>query len=338
MGALRKAAIGCGGLGVLLAIGSAGLVGYGVATFDRNFSFRETPYPEVTASADPAVIERGRYLVTGPGHCSSCHAGTADRAHPERLTQDAPLSGGFEFAMGPIATVWAANLTSDEATGIGRFTDRELARAIRHGVLPDGRLSIFMAVSASKPSDDDLVAIISYLRSLPPVDRAVKPAEAGLLLKVMMPFVAFGPSAKPAPSHVPAGAEPTVERGSYLANSVALCVGCHSHYDTDTFQPVEPLAGGGVPDPSHGSDTDKEFCAPNLTSDRTGVTGQLDEDAFVARMRRGRVYASSIMPWENFAWTDEADLRSVYRYLKSLPPVANDVGPSYRDVGWEPPT
>ncbi len=323
---------------MLLALSVAGLVGYGFATFDDNFSFPGTPYPEVRASADAKVIERGRYLVTGPGHCSSCHAGNADREHPEALTPEAPLSGGFEFAMGPIATVWAMNLTPDDATGIGKITDRELARVIRYGVLPDGRLSIFMATSASKPSDEDLVAMISYLRTLTPIDNAVKPAEAGALLKVMMPFMAFGPSPAPVPVHVPAGPEPTVERGSYLANSVALCVGCHSQYDMETFQTVGPLAGGGMPDPSHGTDTDKEFCPPNLTSDPTGITGQLDKDAFVARLRHGRVYASSIMPWENFAWTDEGDLRSVYRYLKSLPPVANDVGPSYRDVGWKPPT
>ena len=55
-----------------------------------------------------------------------------------------------------------------------------------------------------------------------------------------------------------------------------------------------------------------------------------------ARMRSGRVFKSSIMPWENLGRASESDLRSIYRYLKSLPPVENDVGPSYRERGWKP--
>jgi hypothetical protein len=77
-----------------------------------------------------------------------------------------------------------------------------------------------------------------------------------------------------------------------------------------------------------------EFVAPNLTSHPTGVTGRLSEDQFVARLRGGRVFPFSIMPWENFALTTDADLRSVYRYLRTLPGVDADVGPSYREVGW----
>jgi hypothetical protein len=47
-------------------------------------------------------------------------------------------------------------------------------------------------------------------------------------------------------------------------------------------------------------------------------------------MRAGRVYASSIMPWENLSRASDADLRSIYRYLRTLPPVQNDVGATYR--------
>ncbi len=115
-----------------------------------------------------------------------------------------------------------------------------------------------------------------------------------------------------------------------------LCTGCHSQFSMKTFKPVGPKAGGGTPEPSHGADSDMEFVTPNLTSDPTGVTGKLDENAFVARILHGRVHAGSIMPWENFQDTTETDLRSVYRYLRTLPPVQNDVGPSYRKVGWKP--
>jgi hypothetical protein len=106
--------------------------------------------------------------------------------------------------------------------------------------------------------------------------------------------------------------------------------------DPMSFQFVGEKGAGSLPEASHGEDADMEFVAPNLTSHPAGVTGRLSEDEFVARLKGGRVFDSSIMPWENFALTTEIDLRSVYRYLRTLPPVDNDVGPSYRPIGWTP--
>jgi mono/diheme cytochrome c family protein len=149
--------------------------------------------------------------------------------------------------------------------------------------------------------------------------------------------VSLAPPLDPAPAGVPAADEPSVARGEYLAEHVARCVACHSRFDPTTFRPVGPKAGGGDPDGSHGADADMEFVTPNLTSHPTGMTGKLDEDAFVARFRAGRAFASSIMPWESLATMTDADLRSVYRYLRTLPPVDRDVGPTYRKAGWRPP-
>jgi hypothetical protein len=56
----------------------------------------------------------------------------------------------------------------------------------------------------------------------------------------------------------------------------------------------------------------------------------MDEASFVFRMRAGRAFKSSIMPWENFSTATDADLKSLYLFLKSLPPVDNDVGQTYR--------
>ena len=134
---------------------------------------------------------------------------------------------------------------------------------------------------------------------------------------------------------VQSGPAPSIARGAYLAESVALCTFCHSSFDMKTLETTGPKAGGGQPDPSHGSDTDMEFATPNLTADpETGYTGRVDEDYFVQRLRSGRAIASSIMPWENFAQMTEDDLRSIYRYLRALPPVKHDPGPSYRKRGW----
>lgn len=307
---------------------------FAVVTAEQKLFHPDTPYPKLAASTDPEVIARGKYLVYGPAHCAQCHT-TDDRTKPE-LVKTEPLHGGLEFAMGPIATTYGRNLTSDKKTGIGDLTDEQVARTIRTGVLPDGSISFFMRVAAARPSDEDLVAILSYLRSVEPVERDVKKGEWHLMGKVLLKyaFPPLGPRPQEGPAHVPPSEEPSVERGQYLAENLMLCVDCHTAFDMGTMQFTGPKAGGGIPEASHDpKDSHMEFATPNLTSHPTGVTGKMDEEMFLARMQAGRAIATSIMPWESFQQTTESDLRSVYRYLKSLPPVDHDTGPVYREIG-----
>jgi mono/diheme cytochrome c family protein len=75
----------------------------------------DAPYPDVHASRDPAVIERGRYLVRGAAHCADCHGAPEQRAALEG-GQDVPLTGGFEFHL-PVGTFRVPNITPDPETG-----------------------------------------------------------------------------------------------------------------------------------------------------------------------------------------------------------------------------
>lgn len=330
---LKWAGIALAGVVVVLVFA----VGFAVLTAEKKLYLPDTPYPKIAAVSDPEVIARGKYLVYGPAHCAQCHS-TDDRTKPEQVKTE-PLHGGLEFAMGPIATTYGRNLTSDEKTGIGKLTDEQIARTVRTGVLPDGSVSFFMRLACARLADEDLVAVVSYLRSLEPIEREVPAGEWHLLGKVLLKyaFPAFDARPVEGPVYAAASEEPTVDRGRYLADEVMLCADCHTAMDSMTFAFVGPKAGGGIPEPSHGADSNKEFVTPNLTSHPTGVTGRMDEEQFLARMKAGRALETSIMPWEGFQQTTESDLRSVYRYLKSLPPVDNDVGPTYRDVGWTKP-
>lgn len=334
MSILKKILKFVGALFALLVVLLGAYAGYAVATHEGRFRFPDTPMPKVTVSTDPEIIERGRYLTHGPAHCAQCHGGD-DRDHPELLTATTPLSGGLPFILGPIGSTYSPNLTPDPETGIGAFTDEQLARTLRTGVRPNGDISIFMRLSAATLSDEDIGAVVSYLRSQEPVRKPVPTGEWKVLGKMMVPMMGLAPRSGDAPVGVqPSPEGPTVERGAYLVESVMLCTACHSEMDPITAEIVGPRGGGSLPEPSHGDDSDMEYVAPNLTSHATGVTGKLDEDAFVARIHHGRLHASSIMPWENFHLTSDDDLRSVYRHLKSLPPVENDVGPTYRKAGW----
>ena len=289
----------------------------------QNLKF-DTAYPAVAASTDTAVIARGRYLVRDIASCSLCHGDTT--RHAAALAGAAvPLSGGYHWNIPP-GTFYARNITPDAETGIGRFSDGAIARALRHGVGADGRALLpFMEMQGL--SDEDLVAVVSYLRSQPAVHNVVPAHRTTLLGKVVKATVLanpVGPKETP-PKVSPRGA--TVENGRYLVESVGNCWACHTQRDEKTGELIGPRFGGatGFTEPS---DPGHVWAPPNITSDpTTGRLGTLTEDEFVARFRAGRLLPGSPMPWQGLARMSEDDLRAMYLYLKSVPPVTRDVGP-----------
>ena len=291
-------------------------------TFDR-------PYPAVVASRDSAVIARGEYVVRRVVNCAQCHGDTTQRTAAVAGV-DVPLSGGNRWDIPP-GTFFARNITSDAETGIGGFTDGQIARALRYGVGHDGRALLpFMELQGL--SDEDLVAVVSYLRSQPAVHNVVPAHRYNLLGQIVKATVLanpVGPSGTP-PHANPHGA--TVENGRYLVESVALCWACHTQRSLQTGALIGPRFGGAN-DFTEASDPGHVWAPPNITSDpATGRLGRMSEDDFVNRFRAGRVLEGSPMPWQGFQRMAEEDLRAMYRYLKSLPPVVRDVGPPVRDA------
>jgi len=284
----------------------------------------EAPYPDVQASNDPVVIAQGRYIAYGPGHCVSCHTDDSQK----QLVHDGqqpPLTGGQEFRM-PFGTFRTPNLTPDRETGIGRRTDAELARMIRYGVRHDGRAALpFM--DFHDLSDEDLRALVSFLRSQPAVRRKVPDHELKFVGKALMAFLIEpkGPSAPPRKSSPPA--EPTVERGAYLANNVAVCAGCHTERSKLDGSYVAARFSGGLKMEVE-SDPSKILVTPNLTPDpKTGRIASWSEEQFVGRFGAGVGTPGTHMPWKQFQTMSTTDVRAIYRYLRSLPPVQHETGP-----------
>ena len=90
---------------------------------------------------------------------------------------------------------------------------------------------------------------------------------------------------------------------------------------------------GGTTGFTEADDPGRTWSPPNITSDpETGKLGKMSEDQFVTRFRQGRLIPGSPMPWQSFARLTEDDLRSIYRYLKTVPPVKRDVGPPVVNV------
>jgi mono/diheme cytochrome c family protein len=303
------------------------VAGFSVYVASRQHLTFDSPMPAVAASTDSAVIERGRYVVRDLASCSICHG---DPKQYERTFagEEVPLSGGFAFHIPP-GQFYPRNITPDEETGIGRFSDGAIARALRFGVGHDGRALLpFMEMQGL--SDEDLAAVVSYLRSQAPV-RNLVPAHQfsllGMIVKATVLANPVGPKETP-PRLNPHG--PTVENGRYLVESVANCWACHTQRDYKTGAMVGPHLGGAtMPDELNPK---RIWAPPNLTSEpTTGRLARFTEDEFVARMRAGRAIPGSPMPWQGFRTLHEDDLRAIYRYLKTVPPVAHDTGPAFVD-------
>jgi mono/diheme cytochrome c family protein len=311
----------------LAAVVAVAVSGFALWVASRQNLVFTAPEPAIAASTDSAVIARGRYLVRDVAPCAACH-GEPAAADAWAAGADVPLSGGREWAIPP-GSIFARNITPDDGTGIGRVSDGRLARALRHGVGNDGRALLpFMEMQGL--ADDDLEAVISYLRAQPPVANPVPDHRFSILGKVVRATVLanpVGPKATP-PAVAPRGA--TVENGRYLAASVATCQGCHTQRNLMTGAYTVPEFSGSNAFTDEGT-PDRIWAPPNLTpAPRTGMTARLSEDQFVARFRAGRILPGSPMPWQAFSRLAEDDLRAIYRFLRTLPPVENDTGPAMR--------
>jgi mono/diheme cytochrome c family protein len=301
-------------------------------SWDKTYDW---PGPTLKATTDSSVIARGKYLVEGPAHCGSCHISDFGDMIAGDKGEVVALKGGLTFPMGPLGILYTRNLTPDQTTGIGRYSDQQLFRMMRHGIRPDGMASMPVLMPFWKMADDDLVAVVSYLRSLAPVENSVPKNEWTFMGKAVRSLTpTFEPIKDPAaPATAPAMAA-TVQRGEYLANYVANCVGCHTQRDLMTYQATAPEFAGGMefepwPELYTYLKTDPEVWlrTPNITPDPGGALANYKTpEEFIARFRKGRLIAFSPMDWGPFSRMSDEDITALWMYLNSLKPVKHDVG------------
>jgi mono/diheme cytochrome c family protein len=163
------------GLFLLLLLGGIGWVLYALPTL--RFIPPEQIVNGATAGipkSDPgsfktpeqrAFVERGRYLFT-VASCAFCH-------NPNG-------AAGAKISWQPFGTLWTRNITSDRKTGIGAWTDDQIARAVRSGITPDGRTLHWQGMiwdHASNWDEEDIRALVAYLRTLPPIDHQIPRAR-----------------------------------------------------------------------------------------------------------------------------------------------------------------
>jgi mono/diheme cytochrome c family protein len=296
-------------------------------------------------------IARGSYLANGIARCFSCHS-PLDNGDPA-VPIPATLGSGDVLDEG--APINAPNITPDAETGLGAWTDQEVVRAIRDGVGRDGReLGVHPTNHYSVMTDEDATAIVSYLRSLRPIRRALapsaRPRRQSEWVQSRVPPAQAGSLLSP------------IQRGAYLVQ-LGECVGCHTPAKPDGNPLRELTFGGGrrfrvekgygndlsgdtsALDPTFSSAASAEAAAAsetghmvasaNLTQDPSGIP-YYTESIFIQTIRTGRVAGvrplSSAMPWVFFRTMSDADLKDIFVFLQSVRPVQHHVNNS------DPPT
>ena len=279
-------------IGLVLIAGIA-LAPIGNARLNKTYDF---PPSDITLPTDEASLEFGKHRAEVL--CEGCHG---------------PDLSGIEnwFNAGPLGTVDSANLTTGEG-GFGReaTTVEDYVRAIRHGIDPEGK-PIFMpaVVSTANLSDQDLAAIIAYVKSVPPVDHVTRGHNFTPLAKIMLAVGVLDKLPVETVSHATKVTAPAVgvskEYGEYMVNTND-CRVCHG----------PKLNGGPFPDP-----TVKKI-SPNLTSG--GEIAAWTEEQFITTIRTGvtpggHELDNEFMPWKNYSKFYDDELKAIWLYLRSLP-------------------
>ena len=261
------------------------------------------------AGQHATLLERGTYLMDSIVACANCHI-QRDKGKP---LFDRGLSGGMVFDEEPFKA-YASNITPDRETGIGKWSDAQLIKAIREGIRPDGSV-----IGPPMPimfyrgmSDDDVKAIVAYLRAQPAVKNAVPKSE----YKTKLP-----PNYGPAISKKVLAPSPkdTLKYGAYLAGPLGHCTDCHNPW-VKGVPDMKRMGAGGNP-----------FKGPwgvsvsrNLTPHVSGLKGW--SDAEIARaIREGvRRDGSQLKPPMAYGWyknINESDMKALIAYLRSLKPL-----------------
>jgi mono/diheme cytochrome c family protein len=254
--------------------------------------------------------QRGQYLAEAGG-CVGCHT---------EQKKDAVAFAGGRALKTPFGTFFGPNITPDPEAGIGRWTEADFVRAMRHGKRPDGAnyFPAFPYPSFTLITDRDLRDLWAFLRTLPPSSRVNQPHDLRIPYRWRF-FVSLWNwlYLEPGPFRPDPARSDAVNRGAYLVQALSHCGECHT---PRTFlggpDRQRLLAGGegpdgkGVPNITPArlkkwSDAEfKEVLSSGMLPDGDAVAEPMDEVV--------RNSTSQLTP---------EDLAAMIAYLRSVPPV-----------------
>lgn len=283
---------GAGAAVVLVVV--AGVTGYQLA--ERKMARKvDVAVKPVAFTTDAQALDRGKYLFESRG-CADCHGANG---------------GGKEFVNDGKLRLAGADISQGGVTA--NYQPQDWVRTIRHGVKPSGQpLMIMPSEDYNRFTDQDLAALVSYVRGLPPAKGGPAVLELPVPVRV---FYGFGfikdaaekidhslPPAQPVPTAVNA------QHGAYVAN---MCIGCHGAH----------LSGGKIP----GGPPDWPPAANITPGENSAIVRYKDATQFIAMLRSGKRPDGTpiqVMPFESLGKLSDVDAQAVYAYLKTVPPRA----------------
>ncbi|MEK6375546.1 MAG: cytochrome C [Acidobacteriota bacterium] len=268
-------------------------------------------------------LARGKYLVENVSACLDCHSDhLTTYAFPVKPGTEGQGGYVFDKNIGFPGVVAAQNITPDPETGLGKWTDGEVLRAIREGVDREGK-ALFPMMPYQHyryMSDEDAKSIVAFIRTLKPLRNQVPEKHLDFPVNFIAKFIPKpldGPVAAPDPAN-------RLEYGHYLAR-IGGCYECHTpHIEKGGIDESRPFAGGWVMKGPWG-----RVVTANLTPAPHTFMGQATKEQFIGRFRAfagltaeispaaapGR---NTVMPWLGFAHMTDEDLGAIYDYLKTV--------------------
>lgn len=266
------------------------------------------------------LIAEGQYIFAIAGGCA-CHTVPSETHH----------AGARPFPI-PFGTAYSTNITQDKETGLRNWTDQQILDAMVKGVRRDGSriLPVMPYEAYSGMAQDDLKALIAYMRTLKPVRKATPELDSTLpfVRSVGTPLYLriFGRFSS-SPAQAPKGG---IERGRYLVDHVSLCGDCHTPRNL-LGAPKRSLylAGASAAIGPLGEEV------PNITPDKeTGIGDWTREDIAEVLISGTKPDFDNVqgLMWEVVDGTPHGykdmrreDALAIADYLKSIPPIRNQV-------------
>lgn len=324
-------------LGLLLAAAAAGCGDDGPAT-----------PADAPVDAVDEQVQRGRYVANTLGACTFCHTPLLPNGQRDETRLLAGIDCFFDLdpATAGFGCLSSRNLTNHE-TGLKNATDAQIKDAIRNGKRTDDKFltPVMPFWVFHNMTDEDVDAVVAYLRTLPPVENQVPPNEEpwasindGTATGGMPSAVPIDPADIPLP---PAGPnQASAMRGRYLSSMAGLCLDCHTpDLPQPGIRPIDmarPYGGGRMfPAPDLGllvPPYPPIIATRNLTPHATGLQGftvaQIKAAIADGKDRDGNAvcagtHGSMISP---YAALDPQDLEDIATYISTLPPIDNDTG------------
>ncbi len=264
---------------------------------------------------DAALLARGTYLMEGIVACGNCHTPKDAGAVPIEAMR---LAGAFVIQE-PVFKAYAPNITMDEETGIGTWSDEEIILAIREGVRPDGTIigPPMPMPSYRNMSDYDARAIVAYLRSVPPVRNVVPRSEYAIPLPE-----SWGP---PVGEIADVPRDDLLAYGNYLSH-IGHCMECHTPLVDGQFDFSRTGLGGSVLPNVFGLEL--TAVAANITPHpRLGIGAWSDEEikrAITQGISRDGRELLPVMGYSYYGNISDEDLDALIAYLRSIPPQPTD--------------